>query len=566
MTKLKQHRLLLPIAIFLLFILNIIQASKTELLPDEAYYWVYSQYMDWGFFDHPPLVAVWVTISDFFCKDELGVRFFSTISFSLLIYLLWNTLEHPRKKDFTWLFLLLLFSTALLNAYGFITTPDTPLLLFFALFLFAYKKYLTKKNTLSYLLLSLAITGMMYSKYQGILIILFVVLSNWKLVKDYKLWLVILGSLILYIPHLYWQYTHNFPSIYYHLYERASVASYKFEYTLMHLVNAIAILGFTSIVIFKAFFKGIKTNNLFHKGLNYIIIGFFLFFLAASFRGHVQAQWIAPIMFPLIFITFNYLIENTKQLKLFNYLAIVNIIIILIIRIIIANEEIIPVKLKFQGSKEWTTKAKNLTKNTDKVFINSFQNTAIYWFYTREKPHYQRNFLGRKNQFEFIPGNNKFSADSVSYFTRIFKDYSEIKIKASGKDSIFISFIDDYKSLFKITIDFVYSGELTFSTSPNESINVVVKNPYNFDIELHDLYIEIVFQNKKGNEIYSIPAKVSSSKIEALSKKNISLYFDAARIHEIKEYPNVGIGIKTSKKMDLVKVSSLHNYNIANQL
>ena len=76
MEKLKQHKFLLPVTIILLSILNIIQGSYTELLPDEAYYWVYSQYMNWGFFDHPPLVAVWVTISDFLFTEELGVRFF----------------------------------------------------------------------------------------------------------------------------------------------------------------------------------------------------------------------------------------------------------------------------------------------------------------------------------------------------------------------------------------------------------------------------------------------------------------------------------------------------------
>ena len=371
MEKLKQHKFLLPVTIILLSILNIIQGSYTELLPDEAYYWVYSQYMNWGFFDHPPLVAVWVTISDFLFTEELGVRFFSAISFSLMMYLVWVTIDHPSKNKYSWLFLLLFLSTALLNVYGFITTPDTPLLFFFSLFLWAYKLYLTKKNTLVYFILSIAITGMMYSKYQGILVIFFIFLSNWKLVKDYKIWLACFGALIFYMPHMYWQYINDFPSIRYHLYERASVATYKFEYTLMHIVNAIAILGFTFIIIYKAFFKGIKNNDIFHRGLNSIVLGFFFFFLAASFRGHVQAQWIAPIMLPLILITFNYLIEHKKSLNLFYYLALTNITIILFVRIIIANEGIIPIKLDFHGNKQWTLKVKKLTKNSEKLFVNS---------------------------------------------------------------------------------------------------------------------------------------------------------------------------------------------------
>ncbi|MDG1160802.1 MAG: glycosyltransferase family 39 protein [Flavobacteriaceae bacterium] len=562
MEKLKQHKFLLPVTILLLSILNIIQGSYTELLPDEAYYWVYSQDMNWGFFDHPPFVAVWVTISNFLFTDELGVRFFSAISFSLMLYLVWFTIDHPLKNKYSWLFLLLFLSTALLNVYGFITTPDTPLLFFFALFLWSYKLYLNKKSTLVYFVLSIAITGMMYSKYQGILVIFFIFLSNWKLVKDYKIWLVCFGALILYMPHIYWQYINDFPSIRYHLYERASVATYKFEYTLMHIVNAIAILGFTFIIIYKAFFKGIKSNDIFHRGLNSIVLGFFFFFLVSSFRGHVQAQWIAPIMLPLILITFNYLIEHKKNLKLFSYLALTNIVIILFVRICIANEGIIPVKLDFHGNKQWTLEVKRLTENSEKLFVNSFQNASIYWFYTKEKSHYQKNYLGRKNQYGFILGNDVFSSDSIAYITRISKEYSEIKMKSSGKDSIFISFLKDYKPLFDLEINFENSTNIEFNTSMIKSYTIIINNPYTFDINTKDIEVQIAFQNKKGNEKYSIPTKINSTTIEALSKQTLSLELEGSLIKDIQEYPIVGIGIKTSQNMDLVKVSSLNKFKI----
>ncbi|MDB2658750.1 glycosyltransferase family 39 protein [Flavobacteriaceae bacterium] len=562
MEKLKQHKFLLPVTILLLSILNIIQGSYTELLPDEAYYWVYSQDMNWGFFDHPPFVAVWVTISNFLFTDELGVRFFSAISFSLMLYLVWFTIDHPSKNKYSWLFLLLFLSTALLNVYGFITTPDTPLLFFFALFLWSYKLYLNKKSTLVYFVLSIAITGMMYSKYQGVLVIFFIFLSNWKLVKDYKIWLVCFGALILYMPHIYWQYINDFPSIRYHLYERASVATYKFEYTLMHIVNAIAILGFTFIIIYKAFIKGIKSNDIFHRGLNSIVLGFFFFFLVSSFRGHVQAQWIAPIMLPLILITFNYLIEHKKNLKLFSYLALTNIVIILFVRICIANEGIIPVKLDFHGNKQWTLEVKRLTKNSEKLFVNSFQNASIYWFYTKEKSHYQKNYLGRKNQYGFILGNDVFSSDSIAYITRISKEYSEIKMKSSGKDSIFISFLKDYKPLFDLEINFENSTNIEFNTSMIKSYTIIINNPYTFDINTKDIEVQIAFQNKKGNEKYSIPTKINSTTIKALSKQSLSLELEGSLIKDIQEYPIVGIGIKTSQNMDLVKVSSLNKFKI----
>ncbi|MGB2056115.1 MAG: ArnT family glycosyltransferase [Flavobacteriaceae bacterium] len=562
MEKLKEHKFLLPLTLFLFCILNSIQGNYTELLPDEAYYWVYSQYMDWGFFDHPPLVAVWVTISNLLFSDELGVRFFSAISYSLMIYLVWITIDHPSKNKYSWLFLLLFASTALLNVYGFITTPDTPLLLFLALFLWAYKLYLTQKNISIYFILSFAIAGMMYSKYQGVLILLFILLSNWKLITDYKIWLVCLGALVLYIPHIHWQYINDFPSIRYHLYERASVASYKFEYTLMHVVNTIAILGFTFIIIYKAFFKGIKSKNIFYRGLNAIVLGFFFFFLIASYRGHVQAQWIAPIMLPLILITFNYLVEHKKNIRLFCYLAVTNIIIIVFARIVLANEGILPVRLDFHGNKEWTLKVKDLAKNSEKLFINSFQNASIYWFYTKEKVHYGKNYLGRKNQYGYLPNNDVFSSDSIAYITRISKEYSEIKMKSSGKDSIFISFIKNYKPLFDVEINFTNAANLEFNTSMKKSYEAVIKNPYSFDISTKEIEVHVVFQNKKGNEKYSIPININSSTIKAMSEQIILMELDGSLLYDFQEYSIVGIGMKTSKNMDLVKVSSLNNFKV----
>ena len=231
-------------------------------------------------------------------------------------------------------------------------------------------------------------------------------------------------------------------------------------------------------------------------------------------------------------------------------------------RIIIANEGIIPTKLDFHGNKQWTLKVKKLTKNSEKLFVNSFQNASIYWFYTKEKSHYQKNYLGRKNQYGFIPGNDIFSSDSIAYITRISKEYSEIKMKSSGKDSIFISYLKDYKPLFDLEINFKNSTTIEFNTTMKKSYDVVIKNPYSFDINIEDIEVHVAFQNKKGNEKYSIPAKINSSTIKALSQQNLTLELEGSLINNIQEYPIVGIGIKTSPNMDLVKVSSLNNFKI----
>src|SRR3978361_794232 len=80
-----------PIWYFLLCwtILNALQAYKLEIHADEAYYWMYSRFLDWGYFDHPPMVAIFIRIGDSLMHNELGLRLMTVLSNSLAIYLLW---------------------------------------------------------------------------------------------------------------------------------------------------------------------------------------------------------------------------------------------------------------------------------------------------------------------------------------------------------------------------------------------------------------------------------------------------------------------------------------------
>ena len=67
----KNHRLIFYSCWILL---GLLQAALTELQDDEAYYWVYGQYLDWGYFDHPPMIGLLVKAGYSLFVNELGVR------------------------------------------------------------------------------------------------------------------------------------------------------------------------------------------------------------------------------------------------------------------------------------------------------------------------------------------------------------------------------------------------------------------------------------------------------------------------------------------------------------
>lgn len=562
MEKIKTWRYLLPATILLVCIINVIQSSLTELLPDESYYWIYSQQMDLGYFDHPPFVAVWIWISDQLFIGELGVRFFSAISFSAIIYFVWKTLDHPQKKEYTWLYLLVILSTALLNVYGFITTPDTPLVLFAAIFFYSYKEYLKNRSTFSYVLLSVSIAGMMYSKYQGILIVFFVLLSNWKLIKDYKLWLMALGAFILFIPHLYWQFENDFASIRYHLFERVSNRRYKVEQTIMHVVNMIAIIGLTFPIVYAAYFKNLRTKDAFKRSLNFIVAGFFLFFLFSSFRGRTQAQWVVPISIPLILITFDYIIANLRSRKWFVGLAFASIIIIFIARVLMISESLSPVQLNTHGNEQWALSLQKKTEGQKKIFVNSYQNTATYWYYAQEKAYYMKNFTGRNNHFTLMQESEDLSSDKVAMVSRIRLDHTDYGIHVRGKDSIFISEMNNFHDFSKLRI-VPDSQNIIFKTDEDVVIPVTIENlPKEAQIA-DSLDIRLGFLKHKYMEIVEIKANLNIEVHLFDSEfKRGKLIIHSDQYPDPELYRKFAIGLKQAEKVDLIRLSNFQQYSL----
>ena len=200
----------------LILVTNLLQAYFTELIFDEAYYWYYSKNLAWGYFDHPPMVAWMIKASGLFFSGELGVRFVSCLLSISTLMLLWLTIDHKKKKDYVSHFFVVAFSMSLLNAYGFLTLPDTPLLFFTALFLYVYKRFIAEPTVPLSIVLGIVMAALMYSKYHAVLVIVFVLLSNLKLIKNKYAILAVIVSFICYAPHFLWLYENDFISIKYH--------------------------------------------------------------------------------------------------------------------------------------------------------------------------------------------------------------------------------------------------------------------------------------------------------------------------------------------------------------
>jgi len=531
----KNPKFLFYFILVLIFIGNLFQGYYTELLDDEAYYWVWSKHLSWGYFDHPPMVALWIKISSIFFNGTLGVRFFSAFMFSFTLIYLWKIIANKDNWHYVWLFYLLVFSVFLFNFYGFITVPDTPLYFFTAAFLYYYKRFLEENTWKFSLLMGLSMALMLYSKYHGILVILFVLFSNLSLLKNRKFWIASIFGALLFLPHLWWQFQNGFPSILYQMHRSKKL--YRIDFTLLYFVNQLIIVGLTFPILYYSFFKK-KITTKFEKGLHYILIGFIVFFFFSTFKTSTQPQWTGIILIPLLIESFDFLIHHKKLRTWLIYLAAANFIFIIAARIILADTDINILHLETHGNTVWTKELKKATKGKPIVFIDSFQDASKYAFYTNNLSYSYNTLYYRPNQYDLGGFENKIQGKNVYVVSKYLKSGKELFTKRGKK---YYGYPINNFTIYQKLKCIIPKENLLLKKGKVEKIDFILKNPYNENIKLKNIHFYGVFQAKKQKIDFIIPLThlVITAKNEETINKIIKKKSNYKVSSEIKVPPNL---------------------------
>lgn len=398
-------------------ILGLIQSRLTELQDDEAYYWVYSKFLAWGYFDHPPMIALLVKLGYAIFPNELGVRLFPLL-LNVLSLLIIETLT-TKKNPF--LFYAIAFSIAVIQLTGFIAVPDIPLIFFTALFFLCYKRFTGNTSLLNTVLFGISVALLFYSKYHAVLIVLFALLSNLRLFTKFQIYLAGIIALLLFAPHLWWQYQHDWVSIRYHLFE-SNVNAYKLSFTTDYIFGQLLLPGpVAGFILLPAAFL-YKTKNETEKALRYTMIGIYLFFLLSSFRGKVESNWTSPVLVPLIILSYRFLNEKIKWQKILYNLLPITIVLVLFARVVMLFD-VLPVKqiqIRYHAWKSWPKEMKELTNGFPVVFSNSYQRASKYWFYSGQTTYSLNFYRERRNNYNFWPLEDSLLGKPV-YFLDIYQ-------------------------------------------------------------------------------------------------------------------------------------------------
>ncbi|MDO5655292.1 MAG: glycosyltransferase family 39 protein [Flavobacteriaceae bacterium] len=409
-----QKNLLLGAVIYIT--VNLLQSFLMPLINDEAYYWVWAQNLDWGYFDHPPMVALWIKAGFALFQNELGVRLISVLAGAAGYYLLGQMLEIQNDKQY-WLYNALFFSMILFQAFGFVTTPDAPLLFFGILYFIVLKKFLEKSNFQNAILLGLVMALLLYSKYHGILLIIFSLLPlTLKLIRNKFFWLAVFFGILCYSPHLWWQFDNNFVSAEYHLVRRNVFNRFKISNTTDYLLS---VIWASSPLLFwfhgKALFKT-KYKTDFQKALIGGFLGIIAFFILITFKRYIQGQWSLLAFIPLIIITFEFFKNKLKDIKKIQTLGWITLVLIIVARIYFIIQDV-PYKTQYHGWKDFMQRAGEVTSGT--AVFEKYQYTSLFNFYNYPNKTAE-NYISienRKSQYEIWNSEAKLNAKNITYFS-----------------------------------------------------------------------------------------------------------------------------------------------------
>ena len=483
------------------FLLGLIQSIFTELQDDEAYYWMFSKYLDWGYFDHPPMIAVLIKMGTTFLSGELAVRIVPLILSTATVFIA----EKLTANKNPLLFYAIVLSVAVLQISGFVAVPDVPLMFFTALFFWVYKRYLQAPSWRNVLLIGLVTACLLYSKYHGVLLLFFVLLSNFKLLRDGKMYAAAFFALLLFLPHLYWQYQHNWISFRYHLFE-SNVNPYKLSYTTDYIAGQLLLAGpFAGIILWPVAFL-YRTQDSLERGLKFVAIGFFLFFLLSTLKGKVEPNWTSPAIIPVMVLAHQYLLKKESLRKwLFRLLPPAILLVFVFRAAMIIN--FIPAQAiieRYHGWDEWPKELKQKTKGLPAVFSNNYQRASKWEFYSGATTYSVNSLDQRRNNYNFWPVEDSLLGKAVYVMDIYGLDRFQHRIQ-TPLYTIGYSYDSSYNSFAKIIFT---TKDLTIDSTDSLTIKFSINVPSNYKTYLLD--------HPEQNPVIAIAVFAKSSMIKSI--------------------------------------------------
>jgi len=409
-----------------------------QLVPDEAYYWVWSRHPAGGYLDHPPMVAwiIWAS-TQILGTSEFAVRFGAAICAwgMILVTVRLAARMYPDSRAVGLTMLILLLSP-LTAGLGSVMTPDSPAC-FFGIAALAAAVAATK-NPRWWLAFGFCFGLAMLSKYTSVLVAAAIGLallshsSGRKSLCSSYFWASLFIALILFLPVVAWNAHHDWASFEFQWKhgtgeEETSAVRNLLSYVAGQFVVGTPVLLALGIIAIIAQCSRFATLDTAGRMVLFSAIIPLAFFGVSSLRHHPEANWPILSYMPLTVILSGWLAEKWEHRRGLARLGIAIAAGMMIVAHIPEIMYLVPTRWvagipnpweEMFGWRDYGKELDALSAGAP-VFCTSYENAAEASFYMSGRPQVWTIDTDRPTEFDYLPGRpDPASLDRLVYVTR----------------------------------------------------------------------------------------------------------------------------------------------------
>lgn len=429
------------------FVSLLVKLGLSALIPltnDEAYYWVWSQNMQWSYYDHPPVVAWLLWLGQQFNYLPGMVRWPGVIlgqaTLALWLLILKPFLNEEQRVFWLWLALL----SPLVGGSNLLLTPDLPLLFFNSLALYLFYRWREKPVWFLSLALGVSIGLGFSSKYVMVLFVLsllpLVVLA--RQVRNaffHQFPWIVLGVVAGTLPVWMWNILNDFASIRFQMEHGLGKTVWKPSWTIEYVLAQIGLIF--PPILYWALKSRRQLPTVFHL-LAWVPL---LFFLLTTSRGYSEANW--PIVaYPAIFALAASMVPQSRSAIQF-ILRIWGVLIAGLVFVILFQPAWSK-PLKFREFSQFDTVTYS-ARNYEPLFARSYQMAAKMHF-DLQRPVYKLRGMNRKDFYDFLPESEPRS--NVYYLAVEKGDSLPLAYSSRGHKVTEVIPVDDRFEIWKVTV------------------------------------------------------------------------------------------------------------------
>jgi dolichol-phosphate mannosyltransferase len=200
-------------------VLRVLYGAQIELLPEEAYYWNYSRHLDFGYLDHPPMVAWLIRGGTWLFGDtQIGVRFGALCCGGVASWFVFRLTRNVYGERCAWLVLPLVQILPFFFFAGMLMTPDAPLTAAWAASLYYFERALHFGRLRHWCGAGFAVGAGLLSKYTigllGVSFLIFMVLDppSRRWLRRFEPYAAVLIAALVFTPVILWNAQHDWAS------------------------------------------------------------------------------------------------------------------------------------------------------------------------------------------------------------------------------------------------------------------------------------------------------------------------------------------------------------------